>query len=128
LSAKENRPGVGTGTVEDLAGGLIVPNSTAYPLRIVLSGAAETYIDRLGVDLVLGNVELCQLSPALLQFHTIGWTAGRSSLTDRISQLEHECDRLYMAAFNPPLKEPADRLTFAQLQDLRSAIYAGVAE
>lgn len=119
MSAKENRPGVGTGTVEDLAGGLITGNSTTYPLKITLSEAAENYIEQLATDLAVGRVELWQLSPALLQFHTFAWESGRALSHEEIGRLNYECDRLYMAAFNPPARHDPNRLTFAALERIR---------
>ena len=113
MIAQKSRPGEKAASpVEDK------PNSTLYPSKIVLSAAAETYIDQLSYDLVLGNVELHQLSDALLQFHAFAWNAGRNSANSVIDRLNHECDRLYMAAWNP-VKIDHNRPTFAQLERIR---------
>jgi hypothetical protein len=92
--------------------------STVYPSKIVLTDAAETYIEQLAYDLVIGNVELHQLSDALLQFHAFAWNAGRNSANAVIDRLNHECDRLYMAAFNP-VKIDHNRPTYAALERIR---------
>jgi len=93
-------------------------NSNRYPSKIVLTEAAESYIEKLAYDLVMGDCELHQLSPALLQFHAFAWNEGRTSAATEISRLNHECDRLYLAAFNP-VKIDHNRPSFAALERIR---------
>ncbi|GAA4686533.1 hypothetical protein [Frondihabitans cladoniiphilus] len=102
-----------------------------YPARIHLTEPAERYIDQLGTDLILGNVELHQLPPSLLQFHVIAFNEGRASLsgaTDTIERLEFECDRLYAEVCRRiPPKEPTGEPgwhTFAQWQKIRADMAA----
>lgn len=112
MNAQKSRPAKAAHPVQDKS------NSTVYPSKIVLTPAAETYIEQLACDLVIGNVELHQLSDALLQFHAFAWNAGRNSANSVIDRLNHECDRLYMAAFNP-VKIDHNRPTYAALERLR---------
>lgn len=91
---------------------------TAYPRKIILSRAAESYIEQLATDLMVGRVELHQLSDALLQFHAFAWAGGRESADAEIRRLNRECDRLYQAAFSP-IKIDANRPSFAELERRR---------
>jgi hypothetical protein len=111
--AQKSRP-AGNGTAEVLAGGLNYGNSNAYPTTIRLSEAAESYIDQLAVDLLLGNCELWQLSPALSQFWTFAFEEGRRAghragvvaAGHRIARLEYEANLFYFCYTNR--KTPAD--------------------
>jgi hypothetical protein len=94
------------------------PNSTVYPPRITLSEAAETYIDRLGVNLMLGRVEVHQLPPSLRQLWWFGWHSAWEQQQCEIRRLNHQLDRLYVAAFNPADIDP-NRPTYAELERRR---------
>lgn len=95
------------------------PDSTPYPARIVLSAAAEKYLDRLACDLVLGRVELHQLSPALMQIHAFAFSAGRDSQQAALDRANRDADRYYCAAYNPPLTFDHNRPSYAQLERIR---------
>lgn len=51
---------------------------TIYPAKIVFTEQAEQYLEQLGTDLIVGIVELHQLTPALLQFWTFAFEDGRA--------------------------------------------------
>jgi hypothetical protein len=113
VTEQKSRPGEKAASpIEDKS------HSTVYPGKIVLSRAAEDYIEQLAVDLMVGRVELHQLSDALLQFHTFAWTTGRDSADAEIRRLNRECDRLWHAAFNPIKLDP-NRPSFAALERIR---------
>jgi hypothetical protein len=115
VKQQESRPAA-NGAAKDLAGELISPNSTRYPERIVLSEAAESYLNQLGEDLVLGRVEYFQLPTSLRQLYWFGWLDGNDCATaDRIRRLEDECDRLYRLAFDPPTLPDPNQPSFAEL-------------
>ena len=85
--------------------------ATTYPRRIHLTDTAEAYIADLAVDLMLAEVELHQLSPALLEFYTYAFEAGRSvSRQDEIDRLRWERDLWYFVASNKG-KRPGDFYT-----------------
>jgi hypothetical protein len=111
--AQKSRPGEkAANPIEDK------PNSTGYPVRIVLTPNAEAYIDQLACDLITGKVELHQLSGALLQFHTFAFNLGRQSRQAEIDRLNHELDRAYVAKWNPIRIDP-NRPSFAELERRR---------
>jgi len=105
LSTNANSPAA-NGAAEDLADGLIYPNSTGYSSRIHLSEAAERYLEQLGCDLMLGRCELHQLPPSLSQFWSFafacGHRVGAASRDAEIENLEALADRLYFKAYNTP--------------------------
>lgn len=76
---------------------------TIYPHKIALSVHAEQYLEYLATDLMLGVVELHQLSPALLQFwsfgHSAGFTAGLAS-REGIDRLQWERDLWFFCYSN----------------------------
>jgi len=73
-----------------------------YPPLIRLSAAAEGYLSQLAADLELGRCDFRQLSPALRELYTFGYEAGRESLAGIVVNLNAECDRLYLRAYNTP--------------------------
>lgn len=61
-------------------------------------------MSQLTIDLMVGRVELPQLSPALLQYYTFAFEDGRDSLSGSIANLQAENDKLYLRAYNSPDK------------------------
>lgn len=83
-------------------------HSTAYPAKIRLSDSAESYIAGLAVDLIMAEVELHQLSPALLEFWMYAYETGRSvARQEEIDRLTWERDLWYFVANNKG-KRPGD--------------------
>jgi len=119
LSTHESPDTKGTEAIEKSAGRLTENHDNRYPENIEISEAAESYMDQLAEDLVLGRCELHQLSPALSQFYTFAWQAGRESQTATIKQLRDDCDRYYSLAFNPPPKIDPNAKSYAQLERIR---------
>ena len=74
----------------------------AYPAHIVLSGDAELYLDRLGLDLASGAVDYQQLPASLRQFYALAYEAGRASLQPALDQANHDADRLYTEVCRRP--------------------------
>lgn len=113
---KKECPGGETEAVKDLGGSVLsLPVKRHYPAKIHLSIEAEHYLDTLAVDLIAGNVELSQLSPAVLQFHTIAWNdgyllghaRGAAEARHEIDHLNHEANVWYFVANNKG-KRPGD--------------------
>ena len=77
------------------AGELNSFNINRYPDRIVLSATAENYISALAEDLILGTVEIWQLSPALSQFHWFAYYAGCASRQAEVDGHSRDADRYY---------------------------------
>jgi hypothetical protein len=75
-----------------------------YPQRITLSDTAERYLAKLGDDLMLGNVELFQLPPALMALWTFAYESGRQSLAPALERAESAADRYYVRWVNPGVK------------------------
>ena len=123
MSAKEN-PGLATGASKNSAGELNTANYTAKRM-IVLSDAAEIYLDRLAIDLEIGRTEAWQLSPALAQLYWFAFLSGSSSRQSEVDRLTFECDRLYGLAFNPLPLPSGNGMTFEDLEQRRDAIYGG---
>jgi hypothetical protein len=116
LREKDSRP-AGNRAAHDLGGSSTdtLPAQRPYPQKIHLSSDAEKYLDQLGTDLMLGNLELWQLSPALLQLHTFAWNGGYllghaqgiASARNEIDRLTYEADLWYFCANNKG-KRPSD--------------------
>ena len=99
------------GTISNALGSIREAPSHPYPRKIRLSDTAEEYIADLAVDLMLAEVELHQLSPALLELYTYAFEAGRSvSRQDEIDRLRWERDLWYFVASNKG-KRPGDFCT-----------------
>ena len=128
MSAERGRPGVGiTAATDRLISTTPDNNSTAALGIIRISEKAEAFIEQLSADLQTGVVELWQLPRSLTSFYWFAWFSGNGVATSpEIDRLNHELDRLYVAAFNPPLPEPSNYLTYAQLEQLRADIYGGI--
>ena len=100
------------------------PADPRKPIR--LSAQAETWLVAAAASLQAGETELWQLPPGIYEFWLHGWGTGYSVRTPEVSRLNSECDRLYRAAFNPRLAEPASFTTFEKLEQLRDQMYGGV--
>jgi hypothetical protein len=74
--------------------------------------------------LISGEIGLRDLTPALAGFYTLGFDAGRASLTTELDQACSDRDRYYNAAFNPrqPIKIGP---SFAELERRRAENYGG---
>lgn len=116
---KRECPGGETEAVKDLGGSVTtLPVKRHYPAKIRLSDDAENYLDALAVDLMAGNVELWQLSPALAQLHSfafengylLGHAAGAAAVRQEFAHVEHEANLWYFVANNPG-KRPGDYYT-----------------
>ena len=93
-----------------------------YPNRIRLTPKAEQYLSQLAIDLITGHLELYQLSPALLDFHTFAWEQGRQSRQWEIDALNYTADRLYREMCRrPPARPPIshDQPSYADLERFR---------
>ena len=66
-----------------------------YPRKIVISSAAELFLADLASDLVLGRVELHQLSPALLDLIVVGQVDGHHARDIEVAALTYKADRYY---------------------------------
>jgi len=106
VSAERNRPGVGTEAIEAQA---------AKPFA---------HSDFTG-DIDLTEISAGSSNPRY-EVYLAGWSAGYEQCQGEIRRLNFELDRLYARMFNPPLREPSNRLAFADLEALRAAIYSGV--
>ena len=93
---------LGAGTLAGQRVDSILPEISAYPAKITLSAAAESYLSQLATDLELGRCDYYQLSPALRELYTFGYEAGRASLAGMVVNLNAEADRLYLRAYNTP--------------------------
>ena len=97
------------------------------PAANLIGATVETRLDRILWQVILGDVELYQLTPALAAWWTLAHETGRVSRQAEIDRLNSENDRLYRAAYNsrtPILIGP----TFAELEITRAEIYAGGAK
>lgn len=70
---------------------------------LTISDIAAKHLDRWLSELMGGELQLWQLPAPVRAFYHAGFAEGLAlnTQTQRITQLEHECDRLYMAAFTP---------------------------
>ncbi len=71
--------------------------STASQLPAQIEAQLEAWADAL----LAGELGLHQLPPALAAFFHLGAGEARQHAEARVRELEHECDRLYLAAANP---------------------------
>lgn len=114
------RTGVETGA-QGKAG--LVSHSRSSLGIIVLSEAAETYLNQLGEDLVTGAVELWQLPPSLHQFWFFAYSEGVESRQRELDLANADADRYYMHAYNPR-KELKAGTPIAELERIRAEIYS----
>ncbi|WP_217133822.1 hypothetical protein [Leucobacter chinensis] len=70
---------------------------------LTISRTASRHLETWLNEVMGGELELWQLPAPVAAFYQAGFNDGiaANSQTQRIKQLEHECDRLYMAAFTP---------------------------
>ena len=87
-----------------------------YPAKIHLSPPAESYLEQLGTDLLLGIVDLHQLPPSVLQLWTFAYEAGRASMRPALQRAEHDADRLY---FEMSIRQPQPRGDYVSWADLQ---------
>ncbi|GGF11354.1 hypothetical protein [Subtercola lobariae] len=96
---------------------------TDFPECITLSPRGETFIEQLGVALIVGTVSTHQLSPALLQFWEFGVRQGERNKRPEIDQANADANRLYALHFNPRTILKVG-LPFPELENIREAMYA----
>lgn len=125
--ATRNRPGVASEAVhishsqEENNPSLTDPTQAIqYPSRIRPSAKGESYIEQLAHDMILGHVELWQLSPALLAFWTFAHEAGSQSRQPEIDHLNRENERLYHEMTQRTPKPRGQYISWADLQELRA--------
>lgn len=70
---------------------------------LTVSDIASKHLEAWLTQLQSGELEIWQLPTPVAAFYHAGFNDGitMNTQTKRIKQLEHECDRLYMAAFTP---------------------------
>jgi hypothetical protein len=78
-----------------------------YPAKIKLTDTAEAVIAEYAVDLMLAELELHQLPPALLEFYVYAYESGRESQQPEIDHLKWDRDLWYFVANNKS-KRPGD--------------------
>lgn len=98
--AKDERPNGEIEASEDLRGSK--SNSTAP-----IGSTVEKQLSETLWQLITGEVELHELTPALLGWWSLAYDAGRQSLRNRIDRLEWERDLWYYCANNKG-KRPSD--------------------
>jgi hypothetical protein len=90
-----------------------------YPESIKISLGAERYLEQLGADLLTGEVELHQLSPALLQLYTFAFEQGRASVMPALEKANADADRLYAEVCRRIPPKQNDHQSFAALSRIR---------
>jgi hypothetical protein len=128
VTTNEN-PGV-TGASEvsggDLDTSILAPIQTHAAKRLKLSDTAEEWLTARAHDLAIGKLGIWDLPPSLVEFYYVAFFAGRDTLTEELTQAQRDADRLYRVAYGPKAApEPANYRTFAQLEQLRAAMYGG---
>lgn len=70
---------------------------------LTISDIATKHLEQWLDQLILGELELWQLPPAVAAFYNAGVQEGLTlnPHTIEIEWLQYECDRLYLAAFSP---------------------------
>lgn len=91
MRAERNRPSDATGAVEVHAGGL---NGTHDSTGLV-GHTVERQLDSALWRLVLGDLGLHDLTPALAGFYSLGFAHGQESPSPQIEQAEADRDSLY---------------------------------
>lgn len=67
----------------------------------LIGARVEDQLDRVLWDLVRGDVELHQLTPALAGTYNLGFADGRASLEPALEQARRDAARYYELAYNP---------------------------
>lgn len=88
-----------------------------------ISATVEDQLDRILWQLITGDIELHQLTPALAAWWTLAHESGRQSRQAEIDRLEHTADRLFAAAARGgvPLLDP-ERPSYSELERLRGNV------
>lgn len=69
--------------------------------QILFPAAVTAQLEILADMLLMGEIGLQDLPAPLVAFFHLGTASERTVLAPQIRDLEHECDRLYLAAANP---------------------------
>lgn len=69
--------------------------------RGVLPAAVSAQLEILEEQLLMGEIGLQDLPAPLAAFFHLGAAEERARQAQRLQELEHECDRLYLALANP---------------------------
>lgn len=120
LTANELAPKPTTPTVTPIRA------NSAEPAPLI-GATVEKPLDRILWQVLSGDVELYQLTPALVAWWTLAHNTGRVSRQAEIDRLNSENDRLYQRAWNPlaPIKIGP---SYAELEKTRHEIYSGGAK
>jgi hypothetical protein len=115
-AARRNSPGTNTEAVEDLAGELIESNFTAR-----IGSSVENSLDRTLWQLIAGDIELSDLTPALAAWWTTAQWFGHGSRQVEVNSLIDTADRLYTEMTRRPGVRFVDpnRSSYADLERLR---------
>ena len=79
----------------------------------------ENQLDKILWRLILGEVELHELTPALAAWWTLAHESGRASRQAEVDRLNSEADRYYRAAYNPRSRIDPNHPTYAGLERIR---------
>lgn len=115
-AARRNSPGTNTEAVEDLAGELIKTNSTAP-----IGASVEKSLDRTLWQLIAGDIELSDLTPALAAWWTTAQWVGHTSRQAEVDRLIFTADRTYTEMCRRPGVPfiEANRPSYADLERIR---------
>ena len=81
--------------------------------------ADDDGLDRILWQLILGEVELHELTPALAAWWTLAHESGRQSRQAEIDHANSEADRYYRAAYHPRSRIDPNRPSYSQLERIR---------
>ena len=114
MSTQGNRPGVGTEAIKSSAGELNNFESTAH-----IGHTVENQLDRILWQLILGEVELHELTPALAAWWTLAHESGRASRRAEVGHANAEADRYYAAMCRRPAPRQPNYVSHADLERIR---------
>lgn len=97
------------------------------------SGHGAALLDRVLDGIVTGQIQLWEVTGAILGIYDLGYRQGIASQAPRIAQAEADADRYYLAAFNPAerleaiearMRDAAEQLLLDVLADSQQGVEA----
>ena len=95
------------------------PNENSSQATTYIGHTVENQLDRILWQLILGEVELHELTPALAAWWTLAHESGRASRQAEIDHANSEADRYYAEVCRRPAPRQPNYVSHADLERIR---------